>query len=335
MNTFTDYLKERTKKELIALAKFHHVTGYSALHKEELAQKLGIWLLLPETMYPFFVYLGDDELYTVLHSESSDDSALMRRLHEQGYCFKQKDGSFIIPDEIKNKSIFTDSFWKEQKIKGFLVDCLNTVGYLYGCAPVSILLQMFNSNSSVSLTREQLLKEISELPGYYNNYILKNDLIIHNSLYENELYRRIQQCQGTLPFYMPSRNEIMHLSRYGAFPEDSCSRRLSSCLTKLLHMDTRQSQNISREIQAIFRQGGSINDAVSYLTGQGWAADGEITDKKLLSSLNEMFAHTRLMLNRGNTASETVQLRKKKTKIYPNSPCPCGSGKKYKNCCGR
>ncbi|MFG6384323.1 MAG: SEC-C domain-containing protein [Lachnospiraceae bacterium] len=25
----------------------------------------------------------------------------------------------------------------------------------------------------------------------------------------------------------------------------------------------------------------------------------------------------------------------KKDKIYPNDPCPCGSGKKYKKCCGR
>lgn len=25
----------------------------------------------------------------------------------------------------------------------------------------------------------------------------------------------------------------------------------------------------------------------------------------------------------------------KETKIYPNDPCPCGSGKKYKKCCGR
>ncbi|MCR5249405.1 MAG: SEC-C domain-containing protein [Lachnospiraceae bacterium] len=25
----------------------------------------------------------------------------------------------------------------------------------------------------------------------------------------------------------------------------------------------------------------------------------------------------------------------KEKKIYPNDPCPCGSGKKYKNCCGR
>ncbi|MBQ3164185.1 MAG: preprotein translocase subunit SecA [Lachnospiraceae bacterium] len=26
---------------------------------------------------------------------------------------------------------------------------------------------------------------------------------------------------------------------------------------------------------------------------------------------------------------------KKETKVYPNDPCPCGSGKKYKQCCGR
>ena len=25
----------------------------------------------------------------------------------------------------------------------------------------------------------------------------------------------------------------------------------------------------------------------------------------------------------------------KEEKIYPNDPCPCGSGKKYKQCCGR
>ncbi|MBO4310501.1 MAG: preprotein translocase subunit SecA [Lachnospiraceae bacterium] len=27
--------------------------------------------------------------------------------------------------------------------------------------------------------------------------------------------------------------------------------------------------------------------------------------------------------------------RRTEDKIYPNAPCPCGSGKKYKNCCGR
>ena len=25
----------------------------------------------------------------------------------------------------------------------------------------------------------------------------------------------------------------------------------------------------------------------------------------------------------------------RRKKVYPNDPCPCGSGKKYKHCCGK
>ena len=38
--------------------------------------------------------------------------------------------------------------------------------------------------------------------------------------------------------------------------------------------------------------------------------------------------------NRDNTAARTPQ-RRAAQKIYPNDPCPCGSGKKYKQCHGR
>ena len=40
----------------------------------------------------------------------------------------------------------------------------------------------------------------------------------------------------------------------------------------------------------------------------------------------------------GTNKDETLQKQPKKReekKIYPNDPCPCGSGKKYKNCHGR
>lgn len=39
--------------------------------------------------------------------------------------------------------------------------------------------------------------------------------------------------------------------------------------------------------------------------------------------------------------SEYCRLKKMETryevghKVYPNDPCPCGSGKKYKKCCGK
>lgn len=33
--------------------------------------------------------------------------------------------------------------------------------------------------------------------------------------------------------------------------------------------------------------------------------------------------------------NESQRVIKTEKKTYPNDPCPCGSGKKYKRCCGR
>ena len=38
--------------------------------------------------------------------------------------------------------------------------------------------------------------------------------------------------------------------------------------------------------------------------------------------------------NKDDTAAHEPKKRQEK-KVYPNDPCPCGSGKKYKQCCGR
>ncbi len=41
---------------------------------------------------------------------------------------------------------------------------------------------------------------------------------------------------------------------------------------------------------------------------------------------------TRKALYKEQKSSTTIV---KEAKIYPNDPCPCGSGKKYKKCCGK
>jgi protein translocase subunit secA len=40
----------------------------------------------------------------------------------------------------------------------------------------------------------------------------------------------------------------------------------------------------------------------------------------------------------GTNKDDSLQkgpVKRENAKVYPNDPCPCGSGKKYKNCCGR
>ena len=39
--------------------------------------------------------------------------------------------------------------------------------------------------------------------------------------------------------------------------------------------------------------------------------------------------------NRDTSASAPAPKKREEAKVYPNDPCPCGSGKKYKQCCGR
>ena len=75
---------------------------------------------------------------------------------------------------------------------------------------------------------------------------------------------------------------------------------------------------------------------------------------KLFKIINDMWNNTRMIVNRGYTPNELLKYEKlqplvkntegmdnvisfesAKKKVYPNSPCPCGSGKKYKFCCGR
>ncbi len=52
-----------------------------------------------------------------------------------------------------------------------------------------------------------------------------------------------------------------------------------------------------------------------------------------LEEWNDIFdENTRKELYKEQKRSTTVV---KGTKVYANDPCPCGSGKKYKKCCGR
>ena len=52
-----------------------------------------------------------------------------------------------------------------------------------------------------------------------------------------------------------------------------------------------------------------------------------------LEEWNDIFdEETRKTLYKEQKSSTTIV---KGAKVYPNDPCPCGSGKKYKKCCGR
>ena len=90
---------------------------------------------------------------------------------------------------------------------------------------------------------------------------------------------------------------------------------------------------------------GQKNPLVEY-KNIGYDMFGEMTEEIGAETIRALF-HVRLeeKVEREEVAKVTgtnkddslVRAPKKREekKVYPNDPCPCGSGKKYKQCCGR
>ena len=78
----------------------------------------------------------------------------------------------------------------------------------------------------------------------------------------------------------------------------------------------------------------------------GYDMFGDMTDEIAAETLRALF-HVRLeqKVEREEVAKVTgtnkdeslakAPVKREEKKIYPNDPCPCGSGKKYKKCCGK
>ena len=132
------------------------------------------------------------------------------------------------------------------------------------------------------------------------------------------------------------------------FPEAEQLREMERVVL-LKAIDTRWMDHIDDMDQ--LRQGiglqayGQRDPLVEYKM-MGYDTFGEMTNSIAETTIRTLF-HIRIEqkvereqvaqatgTNKDDSASHTPKKREEK-KVYPNDPCPCGSGKKYKQCCGR
>ena len=96
-----------------------------------------------------------------------------------------------------------------------------------------------------------------------------------------------------------------------------------------------------RQIQAEISLGGQLQEVINDMEASGIIFDEAEHMERFASIITDVWNHTRMVLNRGHKPYEMVMKgleevsaqRKVPQKVYPNDPCPCGSGKKYKKCC--
>lgn len=157
----------------------------------------------------------------------------------------------------------------------------------------------------------------------FTNFLLDYAPETRNHLVESIFYLLNRQKEIGRMFPAFSNGDVMHgcFVKQNGIKELSEEVRLSYMYANMMKIGQNESWYIllqydeSDELQDVFYKKLYIEDI-----------DKEGYNKDNLRKLADIVYQNRV--------AETLEKQHKK-KIYPNDPCPCGSGKKYKKCCGR
>lgn len=352
INSLIDVYHCYTKQDIIEILKMHGIRGYSGYGKSDLVIYAVESLLKPEIMERFFSCLRDDEIEafkTIIKGNGVyriDDVRLYGRILDAGYCGLHGLEFIDIPNDVIEayRKIEKGAFHKKRKYRSFLLDCFQVAGVLYGVAPLFIISKIFQQKFKLELTDDKIISEMKDIPEFLYEFIISENLCIHKSLLEGNVYKYLQLYQGDRGFYIPTLKEIESYVKTGYFSDDEVLKEF------ILYMKTEWSafEGIAEIAGALIQQaigfGCQIEDIYDILEEQGIEIKNNRQRRKMEKLITKLYEDTRLIVNRGHKETELRKKEKredniiefksmKERKIYPNDFCPCGSGEKFKDCC--
>lgn len=349
-----DILEDYKKDDLIEIAKVHLLNGYSKYRKKELAEFIVREILSAGVMRRYFLYLEDEEIELFEKGEKKAGGCVQEwpcsygYLLEGGYCGGFFGASCLVPKEVweayrKN----CDAEWKtEREEKREFIDHLNAMAQLNGCCKVSDVLRVYEKNTGIQKELLDVWRIYMEAQHQKLCFKLnEKDEVILLGFEDERVLRDLKKQQKKKEVYCPTPREVKTLGRMGYLPYDRHMKKLEGFLINSLGEFPEEAELICREIQSILRIGGDIQEVMD-LAERLWDMEKNELQKFLLLVRNVQI-NTRMICNCGHTPEEMLKKEEqsrekiirfpvvKNKKVYPNDPCPCGSGKKYKNCCGK
>ena len=180
-------------------------------------------------------------------------------------------------------------------------------------------------------------------------------LYVHLPVFEGDGLTALLKQQQNKKFYIPSAQQLDEICQKGYEAGVLAYKELESYFIKKLDVSYEKAARWCFETWTSSYEGKSPAELMNKMHEEGVVFQSEQQMGEFLRLLMDAFNNTRTKENRGNKPWELSErgmiggmpamvpemsrpapvTAKKVEKIYPNDPCPCGSGKKYKKCCGR
>lgn len=244
--------------------------------------------------------------------------------------------------------------------KVYLARCLiNACLGLYGVFQKKQLealaqIMLLDADDTPENALDELMLSIYEnIPLFEEQGLLwtDRDYIISPHLGTKEAYTELLAQQGSKEHYLPDPDWIKECT--SVIPIDETKEYLSvhNCLSKEVR-DQNVAAYMTKAIAGyVTRENYSLPQIMDALYDWDVAFDNPQSARRFTIALSKWLysvrrwsecGYSRQERNLENIDAEYIyhfkdQKNSKTTakKIYPNAPCPCGSGKKYKKCCGK
>ena len=346
----SELLSLQTKPTLTDIAKRLDIKGYSKLGKDGLVNLVSAYItdnidnILCELSYKelnLLKELAKEDL--VEYSFSIDNLNLIGGLSSLGVLFKlsTKDGYYlVVPSDIKEGINSLTSSKKyisnlKERSEGInLIDGLMThYGLLLGGELYSII-----TNKESKVFKEENL-------DFYLNYIFRSyeaftegNALIHPFLFSPEDVYEELRVRQTIQYNFSNEDFFVSLGRdfKDTWGEEVLELKNILSKTKLKKSDI---DSLISQLIFYIKNDMDTQIIVELLTSYSLDLSNKALADSIVNSFSKIFNNTPIWSLKGLTPSESTA-RQKTTIIKDkepgrNDPCPCGSGKKYKKCCGR
>ena len=341
-------LTSLTVKDLHKLCRTYDLSHTYSLKKAELVSVLMPAILSLERM-DRFLYLAKEPEYRffrLLYASDrpipliEENSVLAHLLAAQGYADIIKgSGEIIMPLEIQQmyQELLRNKF-ADRKRRGDLLDAYASAAvHLYGVIKLTDLVQIINQQNETQTTE-------SELRDCLQRHIEESGYLFHQEYLVNEAFRDngfqdvpdLLKQVGGKQRYLPPREKFLLYTDADYYEETPATAKLSQFLVSRCGKSFNEAKDITDSIAIACCVETPMSLILEDLNTNGThlSRPQTIEFEQLVTAITKT---SRLWSMNGHTPVELALMTRavRGRKIGRNEPCPCGSGLKYKRCCGR
>ena len=344
--TLKAFLEKMTKDELVKIAKRYSVRGITTLKKADAVEKV-MNVILENTKVALelmeeSVLRYIEELLKVngLKKYECNEMIYINYLRNRGLAFSgvKNDEAFVVmPKELK--SVISEQLNKDLKDKARLneeiIKAISGMVYYYGVCKIDFLKSNIKNIFGTSLDESYINTLIANGEELGYDYVIDGDMLCNIDVEETEKILKLQEeCKND--YYKFDKKSLVKAGKIDFVEENKQGAKLEKVLGELFVID----KNILKEemdgfIVAIKNEV-EKSEAIDIFL-QAYEIQSE-EERKIFVYELELFAKSiRKWSLKGYTEDEIEKANARvvnEVKIGRNDPCICGSGKKYKKCCG-